>query len=521
MSESSYYCPLSGRFSDSELTLFNAVDAPIERLAERTRSAEDVADEVDERLGAYIDSASDALFDAFESARGALLVSRIAFEADDLVEICAELSAAAGRRELTGVLRSSLSKDGHLVVALSHIPTPGPVSEASEVQQLFADLEALHSAGLVHGGLNERFINPGATAGPRISGVGLSHAYAAWRRYQGFELAGLRADPRFAAPELIEATFRDEVDDELLKRSDRFALATVILTEIQEPGAPGPAMDAVNGANALMHRAGKRGVWLELAQNVGDKKSGDLLRNAIEAASTAPDQRLWYYVAIAALALILLMQLWMVTRPDSSPEPTEGNTSGQSLSTSGAERSMDWCRGEGLRVVDDRCILAEGFAECGRGTRLDTETGQCVVADSRGESVADADRVADAGGQVEDYGSTYIHPVLTCDENANRRGESFAFTDDDINFTQGEKYTLQRLTNGCNGPASIIYYMSDPSLEDRAQTIFNEFRSSSSCDDGCRSVMPESPTAVVYIPYIGMLERSNRHYMFFHCCVND
>ena len=511
MSESVLYCPVSGRFGSEELPWWSPSDAGPRRAELRPGELLSLLAELGERPGAE-SPAADAAFAAFTSGADTLLLSRRPFDADDLELITAELLAAAEHPALTGVRRAQVTPAGHVLVVLDHAPVPGPLQETGDVRALFADLSALHDAGLVHGGLNERFVNPQAPAGRRIMGVGLSEAYAAFRRQEGLAIGPLRADPRFASP----AELRGEPAS---PAGDRFALAAVCVTEAQAAGEPTPAMDPIQGINAHLQRAAASEKLRAMAAGVGERAARTTLLQAFRPEREI-DPRTVRLVLAGAIALLLLMQLWTMTRPAPRLEVPQG--------TATASASMR-CAGQGLTLVGDECRLASNVGRCGSGTRLDSATQSCVADADLPADLDPRDRSRDRDrdpAERDDRDSAraaaepgpYIHPVLACEGNSRMIEYKFSFSSSDINFTVGERSTLSRLTSQCAGQASIVYYTSLPGLESRASTIFDEFRSSSQCSGRCRDVMPEQPTAVLYIPYIGAIERPANHYMFFHCC---
>lgn len=503
--DSLYYCPVSGRFSNSSFELYTPADTPIRRFEHASATLRDVLDASKVRVASELPEASDACLAAFSSPDGgAVLVSRHAFGSDDLERISDELLLAAGRPDLTGIRYAKLSPTGHVIVVVDYLPIAAIASTAEHAEALIADLTALHDAGLVHGGLNERFLNPELSAGRRVFGVGLSETYAAWRRAEGLAVGDLRADPRFASPVELAAGPASVV-------GDNFALAAVILGEIQGPGQQIPALDAVQGINNLLAKATQREQLVGYLSTIGDKRVRASLASMLEPPREA-DARLWRLAIAATLGVVALMLLWLVTRPD--PEiQLPANTAHAAVS--GVE-----CAGPGVSIVEGRCEPSEGYGRCGHGTRFDAASRTCVSASDKpvaqqGDAAAPEDE--DVAAEALPAGP-YIHPVLTCEDGKRRIEGRFSFGNDDITLSQVERVQLSRLALQCGGPASVVYYTSNPSLEARANTIYDEFRSSSTCNGKCREAMPADPTAVLYVPYIGMLDRSISHYLFFHCC---
>ena len=500
--ESLFYCPVSARFSSSSFELYTPSDTPLRRFDGDDSLVRAALDELQLRVGAEIASASDAAFAAYAwQDSGAALVSRAPFSSEDLERITDELLLAARRPDVSGVRQSILSPKGHLVVLVDYQPVEASVTSEEQVEGVMEALAAIHDAGLVHGGLNERFLNPNAAPLRRVFGVGLSEAYAAWRRQQGLTLGDLRADPRFAS----SVELRGEAPT---PATDAFSLAAVILCGSQTPGDPVPSMDPVQGMNALLAKAGQAETLRTFAKAIGSKR----LRRTLEAMVDPPremDPRVWRVATLAGIGLLALMLLWLVTRP--APEVTLPPPT-QNLASAGAAS----CSGPGVTEVNGGCELAAGYGRCGLGTRLDESLGACVGAPPED---ADTPAVEEEQGAEALPEGPHIHPVLTCEGDQRLTYARYSFSNSDINFTQNERYGFTRLAAQCKGPASVVYYTSNPALEPRANTIFDELRSSSICNDSCRESLPADPTAVVYVPYIGLIERSSSHYLFLHCCV--
>lgn len=503
--DSLYYCPVSGRFSSSSFELYTPADTPIRRFENAAAGLRDVLDTAKVRVASELPDGSDACLAAFASPDGGtVLISRHAFGSDDLERISDELLLAAGRPDISGVRSAKLSPTGHVIVVIDYVPAAAIAASAEHAEALLADLRTIHDAGLVHGGINERFLNPEHSAGRRIFGVGLSETYAAWRRAEGLSVGDLRADPRFASPEELTSAPASIA-------GDSFALAAVILCEVQGAGQQIPPLEAVQGINNLFHKAAQRELLVGYLANVGDKRVRASLTAMLEPARE-PDPRLWRMIVAVALGVVVLMLLWLVTRPD--PAVHVAPNAAQAAFT-GVE-----CAGPGVAAIDGRCEPAEGYGRCANGTTYDPALRACVAASAQpvaqnGEAAAAEETVVAAEALPA---GPYIHPVLTCGDGVRRVEGRFSFGNDDINLSQVERVQLSRLAAQCSGPASVVYYMSSPTLESRTNTIYDEFRSSSTCTGKCREVLPADPTAVLFVPYIGLLDRSISHYLFFHCC---
>lgn len=503
--ESLFYCPVSARFSSSSFELYTPSDTPIRRFEAKDKVLRETLDAVQLRAGAEIVGASDAAFAAFSYQESkTLLVSRVAFGAEDLERITDELLSAAGRPDISGIVSSRVAPNGHLVVVVDYAPIEARMSSAEHAEALMDSLAVIREAGLVHGGINERFVNPDNSVERRIFGIGLSEAYAAWRRIEGLALGELRADPRFASA----ADLRGEAPT---ADSDAFALAAVILCESQNPGEPIPPLDPVQGINALLGKAGQRAVLANFAAAVADKRVRRSLESML-APGREPDFRVWRIAVFVGLGLIVLMLLWLITRP----EPTVQIAPSATSQATEVARGGAACSGPGLIEVDGRCTLATGYGRCADGTRFEDVSKSCVglvLEDDETNATAEV-----PGAEALPQGP-HIHPVLTCDEGQRVVHSRYSFANSDISFTQVERHSFARTAAQCKGPASVVYYTSNPTLEARANTIFDELRSSSTCGQSCRESLPADPTAVVYVPYIGLIDRANAHYLFLHCCM--
>lgn len=501
--ESLFYCPVSARFSSSSFELHTPVDTPIRRFEVAETALRKALDALHYRVGPEIVSASDALFAAFSYQEGlTLLVSRTPFSGDDLEAITDELLVASACPEISGIRASKVSPTGHVVVVVDYVPVEGRLQSVEHAEALIDALTRIHDAGVVHGGINERFVNPEAPANRRVFGIGLSCAYAAWRRDQGLTIGDLRADPRFASPAELRG-------DDASAAGDAFALAAVILSQSQTPGEAIPPLDPVQGVNALLAKAGQGQLLRQFAGGIADKRVRRSLETMIDP-SRAPEIKIWRVAVFASLGLIVLMLLWLITRPE--PKVAVLAQPDSPVTRQGGAQ----CQGPGLREVDGVCELAEGYGRCGTGTRYDAAARACAAQPN--DDAPAVDEVPETAAAAIPEGP-HIHPVLTCAEGQRMSSMRYSFSNSDISFTQVERAGFTRMAAQCGGPASVVYYTSNPTLEARANTIFDELRSSSICGTKCRENLPADPTAVVYVPYIGLIDRASAHYLFLHCCI--
>lgn len=497
--EQLYFCPISARFSTSSFELLTPNDTPIERFEQPDADLRAILASEQLKVQEEHPEASDACMAAYalDGERYAL-ISRHPYAADDLERITDELFLAAGFPELSGIQQSLVTKEGHIVLVTDYAPIAQEISTAEHAANVISDLRALQDAGLVHGGINERFLHPEHPAGRRIFGLGLSELYAAWRRNQGLQLGDLRADPRFASPEDLRG-------EPATSQSDGFALAATLLSETAEDSSTTPALDPVQGVNALLQKAGQKERLIEEANAIGDRRVKDDLLAMMTPPKT-PDLRIWRITVLIICGLSALMLLWLVI--PSSPHHNEGTTESAAL------QSVP-CRGASVAIVDGQCAPGDAYARCGEGTVMDSDAGLCVpIAEEEAPEDA-ADETAEAP-EEEDIDT--IHPVLECADDERSLSQSFSFGNDDLNLTQGERTRLSRFSAQCSGEASVVYYVSNPDLEARTHTIYKEFRSSTTCGSKCREALPEEPTSVVYVPYVGTIDRAADHYLFFECC---
>src|SRR5690625_1203259 len=200
--DNQYFCPVSARFSTSSFELLTPIDTPIERLKENPTNLVAILESLKFSVQQENPDATDACFAAYTlQGDQHVLISRSAFDATELERITDELFSAASFPELTGILRAAVSPEGHVVVHLDHAPIAAPVTSAEHAPPVLSELYNLHNPALMPGGINARFLHPAPPAARRLSGVGFSEAYAAWRRQKVLPHGDLGAHPRFASAE--------------------------------------------------------------------------------------------------------------------------------------------------------------------------------------------------------------------------------------------------------------------------------------------------------------------------------
>lgn len=157
-----------------------------------------------------------------------VLVSWDQYGLDELGFIIDELLRARSKPEITGVRNCAIIQR-HVIVQLDFAPRCRFVQNYNDADKLASRLEDLREQGWIHGGINERWINPGAKEKKQmLFGFGLTGLYAAWRKnIRGLLLPTadpenwLVSDPRFvSSKEIIDGTASFE--------SDSHALAAVI-----------------------------------------------------------------------------------------------------------------------------------------------------------------------------------------------------------------------------------------------------------------------------------------------------
>ena len=317
--DSLYFCPISARLSNSSFELFTPNDTPIQRFEAHRDGLRVALEAAKLNASSEIDTASDACFAAFSlSEESTALVSRIAFEGEDLERITDELLLAAGRPDVSGILRSMITPQGHVVVVVDYLPIAQRSESAEHAEALVEDLEAMHAAGLLHGGLNERFVNPEHPAGRRIFGVGLSETYAAWRRSQKLAIGELRADPRFASPNELRGAPASHA-------GDNFALAAVVLCEAQSSGDAIPALEPVQGINALLAKSRQRDTLVEYAKSIDDKRVREYLV-AMMGPKRVSDPKAWRIAMLVMSGFTALMLLWLIIPSGKTSESSAPQT---------------------------------------------------------------------------------------------------------------------------------------------------------------------------------------------------
>lgn len=285
------------------------------------------------------ESISDACLCAFAGAKGgAWLATWDVYSGEDILEIWTGLAQALLRRTISKILEARV-EDGRILLHLEYQPVAGDPKDLADIKRstkLLERLAAAHRSGLVHGGINQRWVS--LSPHPNIFGFGLAALYAAWRRGHGIKLGLLSADPRFASP--------DELMGETASaRSDQFSLAALITaSHLTTHGLADKIPLRVQGGNSFLDRIARTEDWVRaLEGSTGEKKAREKLAVAIST-GLAPDRerrRRWMWqAAILVLAVVAgaigerLVATrnshpagWQVAGPEVSPRETPTLTS--------------------------------------------------------------------------------------------------------------------------------------------------------------------------------------------------
>ena len=294
-----YYCPLSARLLEKHTLDRFAADGVVPELWSDSdhealkKKAHEFAQ--NRRLSQQIQpdgESSDACFAAFcmnnsEYEDHRILVSRDPWNDDDeLSEIWQGLAPALRNRDITGLWDASVDEQGYFVVHLDYVPSSAPSDTTirqQELKSLFKRLDCLHKRGLIHGGINERWINP-SLKGQEVFGCGLARFYSLWRRKNQKGLGLLVGDPRFASPAELEG-------HEPSAESDRRSLVSVAATMMSMGLGKQQSSPAwkrpVLGPDAIMQR-----IVLtpdDWVKGVGDSKEKKILLKRLSDTSEGPE----------------------------------------------------------------------------------------------------------------------------------------------------------------------------------------------------------------------------------------
>ncbi len=278
-----YYCPISARLGSQEsLATLSANDEPCRLFQpiygnENGQAAAATFNLAKRYAGAWYarDSStidadpdlSDACFATFPlGTKHCLMVSWQTFPDEAISAIWEELAGALMDATFTGIRKAAMPK-GKVVVLLDYLPGWSFVSREAQHGNLIATLKIMHKGGYVHGGINERWLNPESPR--RIFGLGMSRAYATWRESQGVNLRDLRGDPRYACAEEI-------LGGESCADFDLRALGATLIASygsISDDRRDLPWKRNVNGPSALLARIANRDGYKEYSKNLRELTS--------------------------------------------------------------------------------------------------------------------------------------------------------------------------------------------------------------------------------------------------------
>lgn len=340
---------------------------------------------------------SDACFVGYQAQHGSkpvgyVLASRETYDPDELTEIWQDLAQALQHRALSGMDAASI-QEGRVLVHVLYPPQAGGLSSAdptTQVRGLFGELEKLHAAGLVHGGINERWLNPAAQW--KVFGVGLSAVYAVWRRRSLGQIGLLVGDPRYAAP-------RELVGDPVCAEFDRWALGAVVIAlcagRTLRDGARKIWHDPVVGPDSFLLRVRvEAGDWLKVLTDSGCGALEPQLEGAFGRRKDAGPARPLLPPALAAASPDLPPPLEMAPPAPQAAPPGRAawiltGPRGRNALLGGALclvlAAASWLASLGTARCDDplltekggRCVRSKGVGRCGAGTQLVDIT--CVI----------------------------------------------------------------------------------------------------------------------------------------------
>jgi hypothetical protein len=302
------YCPLSAVFAttnrdawlipeDVDLGMFDPLTTP-----EELRGALEKAFRVrDLRLDV---EASDTCLCAFTDPQGgAWLVTWDMYSEGDQLEIWADLARALLLCKVSKLLEARI-EGGRVLVHLGYRPVVGDPKDLVDVNlstRLLDCLAVAHRSGLLHGGINQRWIS--VAPHPNLFGFGLAALYAAWRHKQNVQLGLLGADPRFASPD-------DLMGEPPSIRSDRFSLAALITAGyLKCTGQDDKIPSHVQGGNSFLDRIARSEAWVEALQlldSSGKRKARRKLAAAFSTRLARDPERRWWAWQASILVLAVL-----------------------------------------------------------------------------------------------------------------------------------------------------------------------------------------------------------------------
>jgi len=281
---SRFYSPITGQiFEGKEGCPLHPEDAELREFTDEVKNSENVKRVLKElypeppgkRWEREHDGATDACMACYVLSSGNILdppnyvmVSRKPFDEESIPLIWLDVASALTYARSSGMLEAGF-EDGHLWVKLNYEPKPSKGIGASAFERIEDAIKVLkewHEKNLVHGGINERWLNFEPVAKYRIMGVGLAAAYAAWRRMNGVNTGLMIADPRYACPRELMGELSSPSFDYHALAATVFAYDPNFANEDQGPGI-NACKKRVKTPGDLLHKVYLATEWTQLKDN--------------------------------------------------------------------------------------------------------------------------------------------------------------------------------------------------------------------------------------------------------------
>ncbi len=254
---SKFYSPITGQiFERKEGCPLHPEDAELREFTDEVKNSENVKRVLKKAFPGdpttywerEHDGATDACMACYKvrsedvpNSLNYLMVSRKPFDEKSIPAIWLDVASALTCDEMSGMSGAGF-EDGHLWVTLNYEPRPSndtstrwPIG-GKKIDEAIAVLEGWHQRSLVHGGINERWLNFWTVPKYRIMGVGLAAAYAAWRRMNGVNTGLMIADPRYACPRELMGELSSPSFDYHALAATVFAYDSNFANKVKGPG---------------------------------------------------------------------------------------------------------------------------------------------------------------------------------------------------------------------------------------------------------------------------------------------